>query len=91
VSDENAVITVRLTPRAARDEISGWVDDVLQTRVSAPPVDGRANVALVRLIAAALRIPQSRVAVVSGQTARLKRIRVEGLSVEEVKRRLGAG
>lgn len=84
-----ARIRIRLTPRAARDEIAGWQGDVLRVRVSAPPVEGRANAALERLLARALGMPRSAVRIVSGERAREKTVAVEGVSSEEVRRRLG--
>jgi uncharacterized protein (TIGR00251 family) len=72
-------IPVRLHPRGQRDELMGLRDGVLQARVSAPPVDGRANRALCKLIAKRLGIAPSRVSVVRGEKGRDKLIRVEGI------------
>jgi hypothetical protein len=85
---ETALLVVRLTPRAARDEIAGWQGDELRVRLRAPPVDGRANEALLRLLATRLSVPPSSIELVSGTTARVKRLRVEGLSEAELRRRL---
>jgi len=81
-------IHVRLTPRAARDQIAGWQDDTLRVRVTAAPVDGKANDALVRLLAAALGVPKSRIGIVSGATARDKTVAIDGLSHDDVRRLL---
>jgi uncharacterized protein (TIGR00251 family) len=86
---ESATITMRVTPRSARDEVVGWDGEVLRVRLRAPPVDGRANEALQRVLAARLEVAPSAVEIVSGQTSRTKRVRVDGLSLEEVRRRLG--
>lgn len=72
-------IRVRLRPRGHRDELIGIVDGVLQARVTAPPVDGKANVALCRLIAKRLGVAPSRVSVVRGGKSRDKWVRVEGI------------
>ena len=74
---------MRLTPRSDREAIDGIAQladgkAVLQVRVRAPPVDGQANAALVRLIAAALGVRPRDVSVVAGQSARLKRVKVAG-------------
>ena len=82
-------IRVRLTPRAARDEIAGWQGDVLRVRVTAPPVEGQANAALARLLARALGVPPSRVGVIAGARGREKTVAIEGLSQEEALLRLG--
>jgi hypothetical protein len=80
-----------VTPRAGRDEISGWDGDVLRVRVAAPPAEGRANAAVERLIATALGVAPSRVRIAGGGTARLKRVRIEGLELDEVRRLLRGG
>ena len=82
------MLQVRVTPRAAQDKIVGWEGDVLRVRVTAPPVEGRANDALLRLLARALDVPASRLALVRGHTQRNKVVAVEGLSEEEVRARL---
>ena len=74
---------VRLTPKGGRDAIEGWQVDaagrrMLKARVSAPPEDGKANAALVALVADALDVGKSKVKIVSGETARVKTLEVEG-------------
>jgi len=81
-------IRVRLTPRAARDEIAGWAGDGLRVRVTAPPFEGKANAALEALVAKALGVPKSRVAVVSGARGRDKTLAIEGLTQADVDARL---
>jgi uncharacterized protein (TIGR00251 family) len=85
-----ADLRVRLTPRADRDAVTGVRDGVVHARVSAPPVDGRANAALERLLAKALGVPPSRVSVVRGQGARDKVVRVDGLQAADAHERLSA-
>jgi uncharacterized protein len=75
----DARITVRLQPRARRDEITGARDGVLLVRVTAPPLEGRANRALCRLIADRLGVAPSRVKVIRGGHARDKLLAVEGV------------
>lgn len=84
-----ARISVRLSPRASREEIAGEREDALQVRVTAPPVDGAANEALVRLLAKRLRVAKGAVTIVSGETARTKVVQVDGLDEGEVRARLG--
>ena len=88
-------LAVRLTPRGGRDRIDGWAADAegrayLKVRVAAPPVDGQANDALVRLIAKALGRPAGAVRIVSGETARLKQLEVEGTAVDDLLQAFGA-
>lgn len=73
---------VRLRPRGGSDELIGMRDGVLQARVTAPPLDGKANRALCRLIAKRLGVAPSRVTVVRGEKSRDKLVRVEGLGDE---------
>ena len=88
---EPFLFRVRLTPRASRDQIDGWDGDLLRVRVAAPPVEGRANDALLRLLAKALDLPPSRLRLVKGRTSREKVIAVEGVSEEDARARLGGG
>lgn len=85
-----ARISVRLTPRGGRDAIDGWDGDVLRVRVSAAPVDGKANDALLRLLAKALGVSPSHVALVSGASSRVKVVEIDGASLDEVRSALGA-
>ena len=73
-------IEVRLTPRASSDQLMGISEGILRARVTAPPVDGKANKALCRLIAKRIEIAPSKVAVVRGGRSRSKIVRVQGLS-----------
>jgi len=84
-----ASFTVRVTPRGGRDAIDGWVRDdagraVLKVRVAAAAAEGQANAATLALLAKALGRPRSSLALLSGQTARLKRIEAEGLTDAEL-------
>ncbi len=81
-------LNVRLTPRASRDAIAGFEGETLRVRVAAPPVEGRANQALTRLLARRLRLPRGAVRIVAGQTSRNKIVTVEDLDAAELRRRL---
>ena len=81
---------VRLAPRGGRDAIEGWIGEELRVRVTSPPVEGAANKALVRLLAKALGIAPTRLAIVHGALGRSKVIDVEGLSDADVRARLAA-
>jgi uncharacterized protein (TIGR00251 family) len=82
-------LRLRVQPRASREEIAGVAGDAIRIRLTAPPVDGTANDALVRFLAILLKVPRSSVELASGRTARTKLVAVTGVSVEEAARRLG--
>ncbi|PYM37592.1 MAG: DUF167 domain-containing protein [Candidatus Rokuibacteriota bacterium] len=84
------MLSVRVQPRASSDAILGWRDGSLRVRVTAPPVEGEANLAVARLLARALRVAPSAVAVIHGARARDKRVRVAGLDEAEVRSRLAS-
>lgn len=84
---ESVRLPVRLSPRASRDAIAGFEGETLRVRVTAPPLEGRANRALVRLLAGRLGLPRSAVQVVSGQTSRNKVVAIGGLAEAEPRRR----
>ncbi len=80
-------IPVRLTPRGGADRVDGVLDGVLRVRVAAPPVDGAANRALLRLIADELGVPRGSVRLVSGESGRAKVVEVVGLDGAALDRR----
>lgn len=86
---ESCEIAVRLIPRARVNEIAGERNGVLLARVTAPPVDGRANAALCRLIGKRAGVGVCSVSIVRGAGSREKVIRVEGISEEDLRRALG--
>ena len=89
-SSAGAVLLVRVVPRAGRSALAGVRDGALLIRVAAAPVRGAANDALTEVLASALDLPRTRIQLVSGGHARLKRVRIEGLGASEVVRRLDA-
>jgi uncharacterized protein (TIGR00251 family) len=82
-------IAVRVQPRSGRDEIAGERSGALLVRVTAPPVEGRANDAVRKLLAKRLGVPPSRVSVVRGASSRDKLVEVDGMDSEAVRRELG--
>ncbi|MBJ6122615.1 DUF167 domain-containing protein [Sphingomonas sp. BT553] len=69
---------MRVTPRGGRDAIGGGREGRIVTRLAAAPVDGKANAALVSLIADAFVVPKRAVSIISGETGRVKRLRIAG-------------
>ena len=78
IGDRGILIDIRLTPRAARDAIAGVKEHRLQARVRAVPEDGRANEALVELVADEIGVPKSTVSLTAGKTSRLKTVLIAG-------------
>jgi uncharacterized protein (TIGR00251 family) len=83
------IIDVKVVPRAANDEIVGWLEGTLKVRVQAPPEDGRANRALEALLAEALRLKKNAVTVVGGRSSARKRVAITGLTRAQVMSRFG--
>ena len=86
------LLSIRVTPRSAKPGIGEWKSDpggrpFLEIRVAAAPADGAANDEVIKLLAKALGLPKSRISIVSGQTARLKRLELP-LEEEAVRTRL---
>ena len=81
-------LSVRVHPRAARDEIVGEREGAIVARLTAAPVDGKANAALVKLVAKRLGIAPSRVRIVRGERSRDKRVAIDGLDAMLVRERL---
>jgi uncharacterized protein (TIGR00251 family) len=80
----SGTLAVRIQPRAASDEIVGERNGALVVRVTAPPVDGRANEALCRLLARRLRVAPSRISLLKGARSRDKLVQVEGVTSKEI-------
>lgn len=74
------VLELRVQPRASRSEFAGLHGERLRIRLQAPPVDGRANAALIEFIADAFGIPRARVAIEHGLAGRDKRLRLQGVT-----------
>jgi len=84
-------LSIRIQPRASKNGIVTMESGGLKIRLTAPPVDGAANEALVKFLSGTLSIPKSHVEIVSGHTSRDKIVRIMGISDAEVKRLLNSG
>ena len=82
-------ITVKATPRASRSEVAGADESWLRIRLQAPPVDGRANEALVAFLAESLGLHKRDITLVAGDKGRIKTVRITGVTAEQAKARLG--
>jgi uncharacterized protein len=83
-----ARLTVRVHPRAKRSGVTGRFGDAWKLDLAAPPVDGKANDECVRFFAELAGVPRSRVRIVTGVSSRMKVVEVEGLTQEELERKL---
>jgi uncharacterized protein len=77
-SDGHITLTLHIQPGAKKTEFAGLHGDALKIRLAAPPVDGKANEALIKFVAATLHLPKSAVNLKSGQTSRRKIVEVSG-------------
>jgi uncharacterized protein (TIGR00251 family) len=84
----NTVIRIKLLPKSSRNQVVGREGDHFKVKVTAPPVEGRANKALIDLLAKKLGVPKSHIEIISGKSSRLKSIRIDGLSKEEITRKV---
>ncbi|MCU0856890.1 MAG: DUF167 domain-containing protein [Pontiellaceae bacterium] len=85
---KGVVLPVRAVPRASKNEIQGIHGDALKIRLQAPPVDGKANEALVRFLSDALNISRAQIHLVSGETGRNKAVLLAGISKPELLKKL---
>lgn len=76
-------ITVQIQPKSASDEIAGIHDGRLKIRISAPPVDGKANERLTGVLAKALGVSKSSVEIIRGKTSKIKTIKIAGIDEED--------
>jgi uncharacterized protein (TIGR00251 family) len=83
----HCILEVKVSPNAPRSEIIGWLGAALKVKIKAPPVEGRANAALCEFLAEKLGLPKRAVAVITGETASRKRVRIEGLDPATVRLR----
>lgn len=81
-------LRVRLTPRSGHERIDSYMNGILRARVSAPPVDGAANTALIELLSDTLDIRKSAIRIQSGASSREKLIAIEGMDEETLKLKL---
>lgn len=82
-------LEVKVIPGASRDEVAGTMGTAVKLKLRAPPVEGRANEALVEFLAERLGLPRRAISLERGETSRQKLLRVEGLDLAAVRTRLG--
>ena len=82
--NQTVIFSVRVQPRASKDEIAGEMDGALKIRLRAPAVEDRANEALIEFLAQTLNTSKAAVRILSGERSRTKRIEVRGITTDQV-------
>ncbi len=85
---DGVVLSLHIQPGAKRSETAGLHGEALKIRLAAPPVDGRANDALIAFLAKALGVPKASVSLVAGQSSRAKRVRVADICAAFIREEL---
>ncbi len=82
---EDIIIKVHANPKSSKNQIVGWKEDVLYIKITAPPVEGAANEAIVKFLSKELKIKKSQVSLASGDHSREKRFIIKGVTEEYIK------
>jgi uncharacterized protein (TIGR00251 family) len=83
-TDAGVVFRIRVVPKASRSEAAGIQDGALKLRITAPPVEGKANDACIRLIAEIFGVKKTQVAILAGHASRTKTVSISGIRAEAV-------
>jgi uncharacterized protein (TIGR00251 family) len=83
----SCLLPIKAIPNAPRNAIAGWLGDALKIKISAPALEGRANEALCEFLAEELKLPKRAVTLAHGGKSRQKLIRIDGLTLAEVRAR----
>lgn len=76
------IITVKITPNSRMNRVVGFEEDILKIKIKAPPEKGKANKELINFLAKKLKIAKSSIKILTGQTSRLKKLKIEGMSIK---------
>ena len=88
-TEKGTILRVQVSPRAAANKVLGVHDGMIKVALTAPPVEGAANKALVELLSKALDVPKSAIILTAGVSSRRKTLLIDGITPEAVSRRLG--
>lgn len=83
-------LAIKAIPNASRDEVVGWLGDALKVKLRAPALEGRANEALLDLLAAWLSLPRRAITLVRGEKSRQKIVEIAGMTIEALNERVKA-
>lgn len=86
--EKNLLVAIKVTPKASHHLILGWENGELKIKLAAMPEKGEANLKLIQFLAKILKLPKSRMTLVSGHTSRHKKISIEGMTEEEWQTRI---
>ena len=89
-TETGVIFRIRVVPRASRSGAAGIQGDTLKLRITAPPVEGKANEACIALLAELLGVKRTQVAIISGHASRTKTVAVEGVKAKEIAARIAA-
>jgi uncharacterized protein (TIGR00251 family) len=85
---DGVIVSVRAVPRASKNAIQGVHDGALKIRLTTPPIDGKANQALIKYLSKTLKVSKSQIELMQGETARNKAFRITGIPKEELIRKI---
>lgn len=86
---DGVVIKIKVQPRASKSRIAGLLGDSLKVTLTAPPVDGAANMACIEFFARLMGLPKNRIEIISGQTGRTKLLKIFGIKSADLKEKIG--
>ncbi len=81
--DGSLILLVYVQPKASRNRIVGLHGDAVKISITAPPVDGKANAGVIKLLAKFFHLPKSAITIISGESSRSKRLRLEGIEPDK--------
>ena len=79
---DHLILNIKVLPRSSKDEITGLMGEMLNVRIQAPPVDGQANVSLIKFLSKHWKVPRANIELLSGETGHTKRIRISHVKDE---------
>lgn len=88
-SGSSLIFSVRVIPRSSKTEIVGEHDGALKVKLRSPPVEGAANAEIIKMLAKSFGVARSAVSIISGETSRNKRVRIEGGTVKRLQELAG--
>lgn len=87
---QRLILELKITPKSSRDAVLGWLGEALKIAVTAPPENGKANAAVLAVLARTLDVPGSSIELLSGHGTARKRVAISGLDAAELRRRIDA-